>query len=237
MPDGSRSQPPASTLWFGVVAAVSTTILTLITFALALTALPDDEPYPFTTQTIADQWPGDYLWMPPAMLLMVSFVALLVAVHDHAPPGRRVFTLMGLCLGVMASVVLLIDYFIQFTVMQVSLEKDQLEGWALFTQYNPNGVFIALEELGYLLMSLALVSLAPVFPGGQKAGKVLGGLLVLQFVATTVALAIVSTLLGIDRGDTFEITVITIVWVTLIVAGPLIAARFRRALRAPESSR
>lgn len=58
----------------------------------------------------------------------------------------------GCCIAVVAAAVLLIDYFIQFSVMPLSLQKEQLEGWALFTQYNPNGVFLALEELGFLLM-------------------------------------------------------------------------------------
>jgi hypothetical protein len=47
--------------------------------------------------------------------------------------------------------------------MQPSLEKGQLDGWAMLTMYNPSGVFIALEELGYLLMSLAFVCLAAVY--------------------------------------------------------------------------
>ena len=101
------------------------------------------------------------LQVPLAMLLMLSFVALVAAVHEHAPPHRRIFSLAGLCAAVMAAAVLLITYFIQFSVMQLNLEKNQLDGWALLTQYNPNGIFIALEELAYLLMSLALLALAP----------------------------------------------------------------------------
>jgi hypothetical protein len=231
MSDDVRSPTSPATLRFGFVAAVATTTLTVITFALALTALPNDEPYPFTTETIADQWPGDYLWMPPAMGLMVSFVILLAVLHDLAPPGPRIFTLVGLCLGVMSSVILLIDYFIQFTVMQVSLEKNQLDGWALFTQYNPNGIFIALEELGYLLMSLALLSLAPVFREATKVDKVLRWVLIGSFLGVVAALTAVSVVLGMDRGDTFEIAVITLVWTTLLVAGPLIAVRFYRGYR------
>lgn len=225
MSDHPRS---TSTRRFGFAAAVTTTILTVVTFALALMALPNDEPYPFATATIAAQWPGDYLWMVPAMLLMLSFVALVAAVHEHAPPQRRVFSLAGLCAAVMAATVLLITYFIQFSVMQLNLEKGQLDGWALLTQYNPNGIFIALEELAYLLMSLALLAIAPVFGGDGRVEKVLRRLLVLGFAGVLVALAVVSALLGMDRGDTFEIAVITIVWLTLIAAGPLMAIVFRR---------
>jgi hypothetical protein len=39
--------------------ALATAALTVVTFALAMTALPDDVPYVFTSQVIADQWPGD----------------------------------------------------------------------------------------------------------------------------------------------------------------------------------
>ncbi|MGD8201078.1 hypothetical protein ACQE98_10485 [Ornithinimicrobium sp. W1679] len=59
----------------GVRVALAMGALTLNTFALALTALPDRVPYPFTDEVIAAQWPGDYLWMYPAIVLMVLFVA------------------------------------------------------------------------------------------------------------------------------------------------------------------
>src|SRR5664279_5800780 len=98
--------------------------------------------------------------MYPAMLLMLLFVAFTAAVHEYAPPTRKFFSRLGLCLASVAAAVLLIDYYIQVTVMQPSLEKGQLDGWAILTQYNPNGVFIALEEIGYLLMSLVFLCLA-----------------------------------------------------------------------------
>jgi 4-amino-4-deoxy-L-arabinose transferase-like glycosyltransferase len=148
---------------FGFWISVVTAAVTVVTFALAMTALPDTVPYPFTSQVIVDQWPGDYLWMYPAMILMVLFVAWLVAIHQDTPPVRRTYSLLALSVGVIAAAVLLITYYIQVTVMQPSLEKGQLDGWAMLTMYNPSGVFIALEELGYLLMSLAFVCLAAVY--------------------------------------------------------------------------
>jgi hypothetical protein len=53
-------------------------------------------------------------------------------------------------------------------------------------------------------------------------------LLVLSFACTVGAVAVVSAVSGFDRGDTFEIAVISIVWLTLIVAGPLVAVALRR---------
>jgi hypothetical protein len=213
---------------FGSVIASVVAALTAVTFALALTALPDKVPYPFTDPVIAEQWPGDYLWMYPAMLLMVLFVAFVAAIHAGAPPSQRIFSLVGLCVAVAAAVVLLIDYYLQATVMQVSLEKDQLDGWSMLTQYNPNGVFIALEELGYLLMSVVFLCLAAVFTGKKGAERALRLLLAGSFALTVLALIVVTALKGTDRGDTFEIVVISIVWLTLIAAGILTAVVFRR---------
>lgn len=214
---------------FGFWAAVSTGALTVVTFGLALTALPNKVPYPFTSEVIAAQWPGDYLWMYTAILLMLSFTALVAAVHQNAGPEQRIYSVLALCAGVASSTVLLIDYFIQVTVMQPSLEKDQVDGWAMLTQYNPNGVFIALEELGYLLMSLTLLCLAPVFTKRTRTERSLRRLFVATFAGTVTALAIVSALRGIDRGDVFEIMAICIVWLSLIIGTPLLATVFRRA--------
>lgn len=69
---------------FGFWAAVATAAMTVLSFALALTALPDEVPYPFTEQLISDQWPGDYYWLFPAMVLMVLFVALVAALHEQS---------------------------------------------------------------------------------------------------------------------------------------------------------
>ncbi len=215
---------------FGFWISVVTTVLTVVTFALAMTALPDDVPYPFTSQTIIDQWPGDYLWMYPAMVLMVLFVALLVAIHQYTPAVRRTYSLLALCMGVIAAAVLIITYYIQVTVMQPSLEKGQLDGWAMLTMYNPNGVFFALEELGYLLMSVAFLCLAAVFGAPSRLERGIRWLFIGSFVASIGALVAVFATHGIDRGAVFEIIVISIVWLTLILGGILSALVFRRGL-------
>ncbi len=227
----STGPPPTASpvaLRIGSMVALTMTAVTVVTFALALMAGSDDTPYPFTSDVIAAQWPGDYLWMYPAMLLMLLFVVVIAAVHEYAPADRRIFSLVGLCLAVIAAAVLLITYFIQVTVMQPSLEKGQLDGWAMLTMYNPNGVFIALEELGFLLMSLALAVLAPVFRHKNKVERAIRWLFVACFAVAVGALVAVSATRGIDRGVFYEISVISVVWLTLIVAGPLVAVVLRR---------
>ncbi|WP_194092439.1 hypothetical protein [Ornithinimicrobium flavum] len=228
------SRPPgAGPARLGLLAAVGTGVLTVVTFGLALTALPDRVPYPFTDPVIARQWPGDYLWMYPAMVLLVVLVALVAALTEVAPPERRVHGRLAFALTTLAAGVLLVDYYLQVTVLPLSLEKGQLDGWSMLTQYNPNGVFLALEELGYLLLSLALLCLVPVLAGASRVERALRVLLLASTGAVVLALVAVSLRLGTDRGDTFEIAIISIVWVTLLVASPLLAVLFRRRARLP----
>ena len=72
--------------------------------------------------------------MYPAMLLVLLYVALVASIHELRPPARQIYSLLGLCFAIVAAAVLLIDYFIQATVMQPSLVKGKLDGWALLTQ-------------------------------------------------------------------------------------------------------
>lgn len=227
-PSAPDSTGPRLASRVGAMVALTMRGVTVATFALAYMAGADDSPYPFSSDATAANWPREYLWMFPAMPLMLLFVAFIASVHEYAPPTRKIFSLLGLCLAIIAAAVLLITYFIQVTVMQPSLEKGQLDGWAMLTMYNPNGIFIALEELGYILMSLALAVLAPVFLQKNKVERTIRWLFVLSSATVVGALIAVSVATGIDRGFLFEIIVIAIVWLTMVVAGPLVAVVLRR---------
>jgi ammonia channel protein AmtB len=69
----------------------------------------------------------------------------------------------------------------------------------------------------------------PTFVAEDRLEQAVRALFSLSFGATIVAVIVVSASRGIDRGDLFEIIVISIVWLTLIVAGPLLGVAFRRA--------
>src|SRR5205823_5445580 len=106
--------------------------------------------YPYTD--IAAYIPGDFLWLYPALLVAPMFVVLMAVIHDRVPFDRRGFSRIGVVFAAMAAALLTADYFIQLRVVQPAILKGELEGLAPFTQYNPHGVFIALEDAGYLLI-------------------------------------------------------------------------------------
>ena len=116
----------------------------------------------------------------------------------------------------------------QLAVVVPSLQAGQTDGLSLLTQYNPHGLFISLESLGYFAMSAAFLFAAPVF-GGGRAERAIRGLFVLGFVLAVAAFVG----LGIVGHDlvAFEVMVLTINWSVLIASGVLLSVLFRR--RAP----
>lgn len=129
------------------------------------------------------------------------------------------------------------DYFIQFAVVPVSLMHGETDGIALLTQYNPHGIFIVLEELGYLLMSIAFLFFAPMFGSKTRLEASIRWIFVAGFVLTLAALAMVSINYGLDRGYRFEVAVITIDWLVLLINGMLIGRLFLKKLRGDAQGR
>src|SRR5664280_188574 len=149
-------------------------LLAIMTFAIAICTPPVSGPfcksscivYPFTD--IIARFPGDYIWMYSALLMLAVFLLFIVCIHQYAPENKKIFSLIGLSFSIASALVLMSDYFVQVSVVQPSLVNGETEGIAILTQYNPHGVFIALEEIGYIIMSIAFISLVPVFSGSDR---------------------------------------------------------------------
>jgi hypothetical protein len=220
-------------------AAVLTSVLTAATFAIAIATPPRSGPFcamnscvtaPYTD--VAAFFPRDYMWMYPALLVMSLFVVFMACIHQYAPGDKKLFSLISVCFAVIAAAVIMVDYFIQLTVMQPSLLKGETESLSLVSQYNPHGIFIALEALGYLLMSVAFVFAVAVFAGGDWVERTIRWLFISGFTLVVGLLIVLSLLYGRDLDYRFEVFVITIDWTVLIVSGVLVSVVFKRAEQA-----
>lgn len=182
-------------------------------------------PPPYTD--VAQFIPGDYLWLIPGILLVPVFVVLMAAVHAWAAEPVRLYTRVALAFATAYAVVIGVDYFVQLAVVVPSLEAGETASLSLFTQYNPHGLFVAGEAIGYLAMSIALLFAAPVFagPGIERAIRWL-------FVGGFVLAVAAFIGLWIIRGDliAFEVSVLSINWIVLAASGVLVSVVFRRAL-------
>ncbi len=234
IPVAGNEQSTATANRVGLYSSILTAVTTAVTFGLAITAVPnagsgcrvDCVEYPYL-DTLSE-FPRDYLWMPPAMVLVVLYVVLVSSIHAQATPRKKVYAQIGLSYALLSAGVLLGDYFVQFSVVPVSLMNEQTEGIALLTQYNPYGVFIVLEELGYLLMGLSFAFLAPVFAGGGRLASAVRWVFMGGFVLIVVFLVAILAYYGLGRMDRFEIAAISIAWLVLLVNGVLLGFLFRR---------
>ena len=107
----------------------------------------------------------------------------------------------------------------------------ETEGITLLTQYNAHGVFIALEELGYLLMALSFVFIAPAFASEERLQKAVRWVFLSGFGLAVIAFIVFSAIYGLDRQDRFEVAIISIDWLVLLVNGILLSLWFRKQQR------
>jgi hypothetical protein len=222
----------------GFYSAILTAGITLVTFGFAMAAIPvsgancpgNCVEYPYL-DTVG-QYPRDFLWMPLAIILVLAYVALMASIHSYASREKKVFSQIGLAFALIAAAILAGDYFIQFSVIPMSLINSETEGLAMLIQYNPHGVFLALEELGYLVMSLSFVFMTPVFASRNRLESAVRWVFVIAFILAIVSLGLISIIYGLDREDRFEVVVLSIDWLALIINGVLLSIIYRRQLKA-----
>ena len=86
----------------GFYSAVSITVITIITFSIAMTAVPVSGAfcpgncitYPY--MDTAAQYPEDFLWMYSAILLILIYMVLMVSIHSYAENQKKIFSQIGL---------------------------------------------------------------------------------------------------------------------------------------------
>ena len=226
-PEASRTVSRLG-LWAAIVTVVIATVFAAVGIATPARSGPfcgsACVAYPYVD--VAQFIPGDYLWLVPGILLAPTFVVLMACIHAYAPEPKKIYSRIGLSFALVYAVVILVDYFLQFAVVVPSLQAGETAGLSLFTQYDPHGLFIALESLGYLAMSVAFLCAAPVLTHG-RAERAIRGLFVLSFVLAVAAFVGLAWL----RSDlvAFEVSVLTINWIVLIASGALLGLVFRRA--------
>ncbi len=221
----------------GLYSSLAMLVLTVVVFAFAMIAIPPSGPncpgncmtYPYPD--ILKYFPRDYYWMCTAIFQLCAFLVFIIANHFNAPEGKKIFSFISIAFALISVSVLLTDYFIQFAVIPISLMKGEAEGIELLTQYNGHGIFIAMEELGYFMMSISFVFLAPVFSLKNRLEKSLRIIYLLQFAGTVLSFITYSIIYGLDRDYRFEVAVITIIFLVMIITGILMSLFYKQKIK------
>jgi hypothetical protein len=226
-----------SGLRFSFYASLLLTLLTIATFGFAMIAIPPSGPYcpgdcmEYPFRDLLNYYPRDYYWMYLAVFQLFSFMIFIMAIHHLAAAQKKLYSSISVAFGVITTTTLLIAYFVQFAVVPISMMKGETEGIALLTQYNGHGIFIALEELGYITMSITMFFLAPVFPATTRLARLIRWLLGLPLFLNVLAFVFYAVQFGIDRSYRFEVASISIDWLFLIIAGVFISIYCRSLMK------
>jgi drug/metabolite transporter (DMT)-like permease len=173
----------------------------------------------------------DYALFIPGFLMAPVFVVLMACVHYYASLDKKIFSLIGLGFALIYATIITADYFILWTVTLPSIIRAETADLSLLSMYNSHGIFVSLESLAYLVMSLALLFVAPVFEGG-KIERTLRWIFIIGFILA------IGSLVGVYLMNydivIFEIAIIGIYCPLLVISGVLIGIIFRRAGKSPD---
>ena len=229
-----RATAARFTSWAGV----STAVLAVASMVTGVTTPARSGPYceagcvayPYTAA--AEFVPRDYLWMYPTLLMVLAFVTLAGGLHDLVPGPRRVFSRAGLSVSVMGASLLVVDYALQLTVVQPALLTGQLEGLSPLSQYNPHGVFIGVENVGYALLAGAFGCLGVSMATSRSTLlRVTAWVLRLGAVLTLIDLVVSAVVYRSNLDYRFEVIALLVAWLVLVATGVLVAVSLRRELR------
>ena len=216
-------------------AAVSTSALAVVSFGVAVTTPPRSGPFAASGTAISHPYsdaarfvPRDFIWMYLALLMMLAYLVLSACLRESAAGGRGAAGTLGLSLAVSSFVVIAADYFIQLQTVQPALVRGEGADVVALTQYNPHGVFIALENLGFLAMALSFGAFALALGTSSRLERATRWLLFGASTLAVVSFVGMSIYFGTNLDYLFEVTVITIDWFTLASAGAMLAVVFAR---------
>lgn len=224
----------------GFPVAIALSFLAALGFLIGIFTLPRSGPYctagcmAYPYAEAAQFFPRDYWWMAPASLLAPLFTVLAVCLQSCIPGRFKPLIALGICSSALSTAVISIDYAIQVLAIQPSLVHGEMEGVALFTQYNPHGVFIVLEDLGYFLLAIGFLLVGMAVPISIRPGVWLRRILLTLGMLSFVVLATFAAIYGVEMALPFELAIITIVWIGLIVTSIQFALLFRQLRALPK---
>jgi len=221
----------------GYYSSIVLTVLTFLTFGFAMIAIPPSGPYcpcncmEYPFKEILSYYPRDYYWMYFVIFQLFAYLIFIISNHIIALQERKIFSTISVVFASISATALLIAYFTQFAVIPISLMKGETEGIAILTQYNGHGIFIVLEELGYIMMSIAFLFLGFSFTQKNNLEKSIRLILLLPIIIIVLSFIFYSFKYGIDRHYRFEVVAITVNWLVTITTGILVSIFFKRLMK------
>lgn len=117
----------------------------------------------------------------PSLLLSLTYIIMLVCVHQILPPEKRLWSLIALSIGIIYAVIASINYNIQAVSVRQSLAAGEISGIEMFIPDNPYSIYNSLAN-SYIYMAVSMFFAAFIFANG-KLELWIRGLLVVQIIS------------------------------------------------------
>ena len=227
--------PPARTGMFVSWAAATTALAATLALGVGVLTPPhggilcvsDCVLPPYTD--VAGIIVAESMWIYPALVMVLGFVALTAAVHDVTPPHRRSVALAAMAFAVLSAGILVSDYAVHLMAVMPSVARGEGSAVALFSMYNPHGLFIALENAGYFVMGLAFLGIAGAVSGERRLGRAIRWTFLCAGALLVGGLPLFGIVFGGDLDVRYEVFAISVAYLGLILGGTMLAAMgFRR---------
>ena len=174
---------------------------------------------------------AESVWIYPALVMVLGFVALTAGLHEVTPSHRCSAALAAMAFAVLSAGILVADYGVHLMAVMPSVARGEGSAVALFSMYNPHGIFIALENAGYFLMGLAFLGIGGAAGGQRRLARAIRWTFLGAGVLLVAGLPLFGMLFGADLDVRYEVFAISVAYVGLILGGTMIAASgVRRAV-------
>ena len=225
----------ASARQLGRWVAPATAVTGAVSLAIGVTTPPRSGPFcsgdcmAFPYTELAAFVPRDYLWMYPGVLLMLLFVVLVMCLVPWVEARHRLAAVIAACFSAIGATVIIVDFGIQLTFLLPAIQANEAQALSAFTQYDPHGMFIALENVGYALLGVAFGFLGVALASGtsrlERAVRwifAVGGALII------LGLLLLAVIYAGQLDYRFEVMSLSVVWLVLISSGVLLSVIFDR---------
>ncbi len=205
--------------WASLIAAVSLIIFTCCFIAIALTqevsAWSDIGSYMNGIQDNTQLF--KHIAQFCSLILGICWPVILISIGEFAKPMNSVFAKISQSFGIMFTLLIGINYFLQLTAVKFNLQQGITDGISNWIMFNPNSITLSIAMLGWTVM-LGLSSLFAVpLLGGKRRAKTIRILFLLNGVFCLLGgigfmlQRIVLVNLSINLGMGGTMTVLTIV--------------------------
>ncbi|MFT4415478.1 hypothetical protein ACLM5H_16585 [Fredinandcohnia humi] len=101
-----------------------------------------------------------------AFLSSLLFIVIVCTIHECVDHSSKIFSRVSICFGIGFMLLSCINYFVQFSIVRLTISNGSTQNLENFIQFNPKSFMFAINMLGWsLFLGLSCLFLGIIFKG------------------------------------------------------------------------